>query len=202
MSGRCFIFGALDVDRLIERPGEGDLVIAADRGYEVAAGMGIAPDIVVGDFDSMDEIPEGAEVVRLQVRKDDTDLEHAVGIAMERGYTDFAVYGAVGGELDHTLGNISVAEMIADRGGRSVFYGSDRAFRVIRNGSVTLPARESGRAAVISLSDISRGVSIRGLSYEAEDIDLPRATTRGIGNLFIGKEAFISVMEGTLLIVY
>ena len=202
MTGRCFIFGALEVRTLRERPDEGDFVIAADRGWQTAMSLGIVPDLAVGDFDSLGVSPEGVPTVRLQVRKDDTDLEHAVNIALERGYTDFVVYGAVGGALDHTLGNIAVAEMIADRGGRSVFRGEQGSFSVIRGGSLTLPARDSGRAAVISLSEISRGVSISGLSYEADGIDLPRATTRGIGNSFIGKEAGISVADGTLLVIF
>ena len=199
---RCFIFGALPVDTLPEMPQEGDLVIAADRGYDVALSHGIAPDLVVGDFDSLGAVPQHDHVIRLNVRKDDTDLEHAVNIAAEKGCTDYVVYGAVGGALDHTLGNIAVAEMIAKRGGRAVFYGDESSFTVIRNGSVRLPVRDSGRASVFSLSELSRGVTIQGLSYEVENFDLPRATTRGVGNLFIGAPAEVSVTDGTLLIVW
>ncbi len=199
---RCFIFGALPVDRLPERPQEGDLVIAADRGYAVTRSLGITPDLIVGDFDSLGEAPPHSNVICLNVRKDDTDLEHAVNVALEHGYNDFVVYGAVGGQLDHTLGNVAVAERIADRGGRAVFYGAEHSFTVIRNASFRLKAREEGRVSVFSLRDVSQGVAVRGLSYEAEYIDLPRATTRGVGNLFVGRDAEISVKDGTLLIVW
>lgn len=199
---RCFIFGALQTDELYERPDEGDLVIAADRGYLVARSQWIEPDLVIGDFDSLGDQPDHPAVIRLNVRKDDTDLEHAVNVALERGYLSFIVYGAAGGQIDHTLGNIAVAEMIADRGGKSVFYGAESCFTVIRGGSFSLPAKSGGRVSVFSLTEISRGVTIRGLSYEAEAIDLPRAGTRGVGNLFIGEPAEISVADGTLLIVW
>lgn len=201
-AGRCVIFAALPVSALPEPPRKGDLVIAADRGYEVCARMGITPDLIVGDFDSLGYVPEGGEVIRLNVRKDDTDLEHAVRLALDRGCTDFVVYGAVGGQLDHTLGNIAVAEMIADGGGRATFYGDDCGLTVIRNASVKLPARSRGRVSVYSLNEIAHGVTIRGLSYEVEGVDLPRASTRGVGNLFIGQEAHISVSSGVLLIVW
>jgi thiamine pyrophosphokinase len=199
---RCFIFGALEVDRLSERPADGDCVIAADRGYDIALSLGIAPDLVVGDFDSRGSAPPGDNVVVLNIRKDDTDLEHAARIALERGYRDFVVYGAVGGALDHTMGNVAVAELIAKSGGRSVFYGDGLALTVICGGEYTLPARERGRVSVISLDGISRGVSIGGLSYELSGADLYRAFTLGVGNLFIGEQADISVTDGTLLIIW
>ena len=202
MKERCFVFGALPMDSIPEYPNEGDLVVAADRGYNVARSLGIKPGLLVGDFDSLGEIPQHDHVIRLKVRKDDTDLEHAVKVAMEYGYTDFIVYGAAGGMPDHTIGNIAVAEMIADKGCKSLFYGPASGFTVIRDGAFRLPVRAEGRVGVFSLREISHGVTIRGLSYEAEDIDLPRATTRGVGNVFIGKKAEVSVRDGTLLIVW
>ena len=199
---RCFIFGALDVCGIKDRPADGDLVIAADKGYQIAISNGFTPHIVVGDFDSLGTIPDTENLIRLNVRKDDTDLEHAVRIALEKGYDDFVVYGAVGGKLDHTLGNIAVAEYIAQSGGKSIFFGDDSSFTVIRNSEIVLPARRGGRISVMSLSDISHGVSISGLSYEVDTIDMKRATTLGVSNAFIGKESRISVKGGTLLIVF
>ena len=185
-----------------EKPSEGDLVIAADKGYDVALSLGITPDIAVGDFDSLGHIPDAPEVISLEVRKDDTDVEHAVNVAMGRGYSDFVVYGAVGGQLDHTLGNIAVAERIANKGGRAVFYGDESSFTVIRNATFKPGRHSSGRVTVTSLSDVSGGVSIRGLSYEVGYFDLPRATTRGVGNSFVGRSAEITVRDGTLLVVW
>ena len=199
---RCFIFGALPVKRLPVTPEKGDLIIAADRGYAVAAEWGLTPDITVGDFDSLGSVPEAENLIRLNVRKDDTDLEHAVMLALEKGCDDFVVYGAVGGLLDHTLGNIAIAERIALEGGKSLFIGDDCCFTVIRGGAYELPVYEAGRVSVLSLSDVSHGVTITGLSYTADGIALYRATPRAVSNEFIGKPARISVEDGTLLILY
>lgn len=199
---RCFIFGALPVDELPVQPTADDLIIAADNGYAVALSHGLTPDITVGDFDSLGEAPDTENLIRLNVRKDDTDLEHAVNLALEKGCDDFIVYGAVGGKLDHTLGNIAVAEMIALSGGKSLFYGDDSSFTVIRNTSFAPPVREAGRISVFSLSEVSHGVNISGLSYEAADLDLFRAVARGVSNAFIGKPSRISVADGTLLVVF
>ena len=199
---RCIIFGALPVETIPFAITADDLIIAADNGYAVARSLGLTPDLVVGDFDSLGMIPEEDNIITLDVRKDDTDLEHAVCVALERGCDAFLIFGAVGGKLDHTLGNIAVAERIALAGGRSLFIGADSSFTVIHNAALELPAVFSGRLSVLSLSDLSRGVSISGLSFDADAIELPRAVTRGVSNAFIGRPARISVADGTLLVVF
>lgn len=199
---RCIIFGALPVEKLTVQPTPDDLIIAADNGYAVAQSLGITPDITVGDFDSLGSVPDADNLIKLDVRKNDTDLDHAVTVALEKGCDDFVIYGAVGGKLDHTLGNIAVAERIALAGAKSLFIGGDSSFTVIRSASFELPARESGRLSVFSLSEVSRGVEISGLAYEVTDFELSRTVTRGVSNAFIGKPSRISVSDGTLLIVF
>ncbi len=70
---RCFIFAAGSFYGLRERPVPGDLVIAADAGYRICRGEGIVPDLLLGDFDSMEPPAGFAQVRRLPVEKDDTD---------------------------------------------------------------------------------------------------------------------------------
>ena len=199
---RCFIFGALPVEYMPEKPADGDLVIAADKGYDTAISLGITPDITVGDFDSRGCAPDVENLVRLNVRKDDTDVGHAVELGFERGYTDFVVYGAVGGLLDHTVANIAIAHDIALRGGRGLFIGEDQSFTVICGGSLSFQPRNDGRISVFSVGGTARGVTVSGLSYEVSDIELPCSSHLGVSNSFVGTKAEISVTDGCLLIVY
>ena len=198
---RCFIFGALPVAALSEKPQDGDLIIAADKGYDVALSLSLTPDLVVGDFDSRGEAPEVENLVRLQVRKDDTDVGHAVELGFARGYRDFVVYGAVGGWLDHTVANVVIAHDVARRGGRALFIGDDCRFAVIHNDTVFFDPRDDGRISVFALGGTAKGVTIRGLSYELTDYDLPCASHLGVSNAFIGQPSRISVGDGDLLII-
>ena len=198
---RCFIFGALPVSKLSEKPAEGDLIIAADKGYDVALHLGLTPDIVVGDFDSRGEAPDVDNLVTLQVRKDDTDVGHAVELGFARGCDDFVVYGAVGGLLDHTLANVAIAHDIARRGGHALFIGEDSAFTVLHNSAIAFAARDGGRISVFALGGTAHGVTIHGLSYELNAYDLPCTAHLGVSNAFIGKPSRISVADGDLLIV-
>lgn len=199
---RCFIFGALPVDTLPLRPDSGDYIIAADRGYETVLLLGLNPDVTVGDFDSLGTVPDVENLVKLPVRKDDTDVGHAVEMGFEKGFTDFIVYGAVGGLLDHTFANVAIAHDIATRGGRSLFIGEEYSFTVLHNAELNLPPRKDGRISVFALGGTAYGVQIEGLSYEVKDFTLPCTSHIGVSNAFIGKPSRIAVENGFLLVTY
>ena len=104
---RCFIFAAGTYYGLRERPQTGDLVLAADAGYLACRQAGITPDLLLGDFDSMDQPADFDHVCRVPVEKDDTDTMLAVKTGLEQGCGEFYIYGGTGGRrLDHTLANL------------------------------------------------------------------------------------------------
>ena len=199
---RCFIFGALKVSRLPIKPASGDFIIAADQGYDNMLSLGLVPDLVVGDFDSLGKIPDRENVITLPVRKDMTDVGYAVEKGFERGCREFILYGAVGGALDHTFANVAIAHDIARRGARALLIGEEYSFTVLHDSSITFHARQSGRISVFALGGLAEGVTIRGLSYEVEDFDVACTDHIGVSNAFIGKEAEISVRKGDLLVVW
>ena len=85
MEKRCWIVGAGDFCARGWSPKSGDLVIAADGGQGALSRLRARADIVVGDFDSLREAPNGGEVVRLPAEKDDTDMVAALRLALARG---------------------------------------------------------------------------------------------------------------------
>ncbi len=197
---RCFIFAALNTENLIEKPTENDLVIACDKGLLNSDRLGIKPDIIIGDFDSLGFTPKGENVVLLPVRKDDTDVGYAIKYALASGYKEFIVYGAVGGSLDHTLANIQLGSYIAENGGRGVFYGKDGNVTVIKNSAAHFK-NAIGRVSVLSISDKSEGVTLKGLDYPLNNATLLSSFPLGLGNAFLG-DAEISVKNGTLAIIW
>ena len=113
---RCFIFAAGTFYGLRERPAEEDLVIAADAGYRACQEAGVTPLLLMGDFDSMDQPADFANVHRVPVEKDDTDTMLAVKAGLEQGCTEFHLYGGTGGRrLDHTLGNLQTLPYLRRR---------------------------------------------------------------------------------------
>lgn len=114
--GICYIVGAGDWFDMDFRPAKNDFVIAADAGLRYLEQVGIPADLVIGDFDTLEEIPTGANVVRLSCEKDDTDMLAAVREGIKAGYKEFHIYGGTGGRIDHTLANLQVLAYLAGNG--------------------------------------------------------------------------------------
>ena len=195
----CVIFCAGEFHDLAE-PLSG-LCIAADGGLVHLQRLGVSPDVILGDFDSLGYVPQDSKV--FPVEKDDTDAMLAVRHGLELGCTRFVLYGALEGpRLDHTVANFQTLQFLADRGAQGYLVGKDTVVTVIKNGSLTLPALDDGIVSVFCMGEDARGLTIRGLQYELENGILTAGFPLGVSNHFVGKEATVSVEAGSLLIFY
>ena len=128
MSGRCIMMCAGKYHPMEIRIRPDDFVIAVDGGVSRLRQQGIRPDFLLGDFDSL--APEDADIVakyremgdpsflQLPVEKDDTDTMAAAKLGIEKGYTEFLIYGGLGARLDHTMANIQTLAWILRHGGQ------------------------------------------------------------------------------------
>ena len=194
---KCVIFCAGAFHGLME-PVEG-ITIAADGGLTHMEQLGLTPDVILGDFDSLGYIPQKASV--FPVEKDDTDAMLAVRRGLELGCDRFVLYGALEGpRLDHTVANFQTLQFLADRGAQGYLVGKDTVVTVIKNGTITLPARQEGIVSVFCMGKDAHGVTIAGLQYPLENATLTTGFPLGVSNHFIGKDAEISVEDGSLLV--
>ena len=197
---RCVIFCAGGFGGLMEPLREGDFVIAADGGVKHVESLGIRPDIILGDFDSLGYAPEGAEVY--PVEKDDTDAMLAARRGLEKGCREFLFYGSLDGpRLDHTVANLQMLRFLADSGATGRLLGLRQQVTLLRNGKLTLPPRGTGDISLFAFGGEARGVTIKGLKYELEKGELTPSFPLGVSNSFVGKSAEISVDDGDILIV-
>lgn len=183
-------------------------VVVADGGLKFLLKNGMLPDFFVGDLDSVElegalkdilkDIPK--EIV--PVEKDDTDMALAVAKAYEKGYRNILLYGGCGGaRISHTFANIQMMSFYAKKGCSLQMLGDGVRLEILHNASKTLSAAMKGSISVICLSDIAEGVTIQGLKYEYTGA-LTSDRTLGVSNSFVGKDAMVSVENGTLLLVY
>lgn len=196
----CYIFAALETKTLPYIPNKEDYVIAADKGLDNLKKIGIKPDVIIGDFDSLGFVPSGENIKRLPVEKDDTDVGFAVNYAFELGYKEFVIYGAIGGLLDHTVANLQLSAYISSKGGKSVFVGENVFVTSITNDTLKI-SNGKGRLSVFALSDKAEGVFLSGLKYPLENAVIENTFPIGVSNEFTDKSAKITVKNGTLLIV-
>ena len=200
---KCIIFGSVETDFFNDIINDEDFVIAADGGLKNAKKHNITPDLIVGDFDSLDYIPSGDNVIIHPEIKDETDTILAVDIAFDKGYNDFIIYGCLGGNrLDHTYASIQTASYIAEKGGTVVFKSQENFMTVLKNRAIHFNEDCEGYISVFSFSEEATGVTEKGLFYELDKGKLTCDYPLGVSNRFINEKSFVSVENGKLCILW
>ena len=196
----CIIFCAGGFDGLLEEPTDNDYIIAADGGYRHAQALGITPHAILGDFDSLGFVPEGAEV--FPVEKDDTDAMLAVRHGLEKGCKTFYIYGGMEGDrADHTVANLQTLLYLEEHGAFGFLVGKQQIATVVKDDTLFIPAGKH-TVSVFAMGGEAKGVTIRGLQYEVENVTLSPGFPLGVSNHGLGVEATISVEKGALLVIY
>lgn len=200
---RCFIFAAGTFYGLRRKPEEPeDLVIAADAGYRTCRELGIVPDLLLGDFDSMEQPEDFANIHRSPAEKDDTDTMLAVKTGLEQGCGEFYLYGGTGGRrLDHTLANLQTLLYLRRRGARGYLYDNDFVWTVIENETIRVDKTvEWGLLSVFCLGDRARGVTETGVQYPLQGAELTAEFPLGVSNHILEPVAMVGVETGALAV--
>ena len=197
----CIIFCAAEFHGLVAPLAEDDYIIAADGGLAHVKALGISPQCILGDFDSLGYVPEDSTV--FPVEKDDTDAMLAVRRGLELGYKEFYLYGSLDGKrLDHTVANFQTLQFLCDHGAHGYLIGKDYMVTALKDGSLRFPASCTGIFSVFCMGSDAKGVSILGGQYEAENATLSAGFPLGVSNHFVGKEVTVSTEDGSLLILW
>jgi len=204
---RCVIFGGgdvLDYSAVNSQLRSDDFIICADSGYRHCEVMGIRPNLLMGDFDSIDRIPEGIHTIQHNPEKDYTDstlaAEHALGL----GATEILFVGMTGSRLDHSLGNLQLMAHCSRRANCRMSDGKTDVYTMYANGGIIrkfIAPRAGCCFSVLALSQVCEGVNIRGAKYALDDYSLAFDYPRAISNEFMGGDAEISLTHGVLLVV-
>lgn len=185
----------------------GDHLIGADGGTRHMLALGLMPDAVVGDLDSLEPetvaklIVQGVDVERYPIAKDQTDLELAIERGLRAGASEILLLGALGGRLDQTLANLLILAQRNWPVPLRLAEGSQLA-QVLRTGeTLMLHAAPGSTVSAIPLSAIVTGITYTGLEYPLQDATLSIGSTRGVSNVVASSPATITIDEGVLLVV-
>ena len=200
---RCIIFSAGTFYGLQRRPSPDDYVIAADAGYLACLVAGVTPDLLLGDFDSLERPKDFPNDIKTApAEKDDTDTMLAVRAGLEAGCDTFYFYGATGGKrLDHTIANFQTLLWLRKQGARGYIYEEGYIWTVIENESLAITrAAENAVVSVFCIGEDARGVTLEGLGYKLEDAILTADRPIGVSNRMESSKAKITVSDGALLV--
>lgn len=184
-----------------------DLIICADGGSRHARALGLTPDALVGDLDSIgEEELAGAEagdttIVRHQRDKDETDLELALNQALEQDPAFIVIVGALGGRLDHTLGNIALlADPRLIRRRCSLDDGVERV--VLCRARTEINGAPGDLVSLVPWGGPAEGVRTDGLRWALRGETLLPERSRGISNEMLGDSARVFVEYGSVLVIH
>lgn len=186
-----------------------DIVVCADGGASNALKMGLLPDVVIGDMDSIkfgvkEKIREKSQKTRYistSPQKDESDTQLAVEYAMGlRGIKKIMITGAVGDRIDHTLANIILLSSpgLEDIDVRILTDNSDMF--IVRK-PVVISGVPGKTITLLSLSPYTYFTGTRGLKYELKEEKLDFSPVRGLSNEFVDKKVKLDIREGTLLVI-
>lgn len=203
----CALVGAVDFNaehfKAQRDAGAFDFVIAVDAGFAHLDAIGVAPDMAVGDFDSLGYVPQCRRVSLHPSKKDKSDMELAFEKAVSWSHDEVVVYGGLAKRLDHTIANLQLFAKFSERGVQVTGIGDTFAVRLLTGPDVfELPDIAAGTVSVLSANDTAKGVIETGMLYSLDDEDLTNRTSRGVSNELTEEPARVAVEEGTLYVFY
>jgi thiamine pyrophosphokinase len=184
-----------------------DVIIAADGGARHALALGVIPNAIIGDFDSLSEAEVrvfsdmGVHMFRFPAAKDETDLELALAHAVRVGHSPISIIGANGGRLDQAIGNISLlsdpeyidCDIRIDDGVTEAFFVTAKS---------SIQGKPGDTVSLIPWGNPAEGVSTDGLVYPLNRETLLPYRTRSISNQMLAETAKVSLKRGLLLCVH
>ncbi|MFA6624168.1 MAG: thiamine diphosphokinase [Bacilli bacterium] len=204
---KAIIVGAssLNDTSILKKLNEDYYSIACDGGYYHFLKEKIEPDVLVGDFDTLDEkeIKNPGRVFRLNPVKDDTDVFWSIKYLLEQGFKSIDFYGCLGLKIEHTIGNIQLLSYLCDKGIKARMFTPelDNYLLMLKDSQLTLDKSCKGKLSVFSYSEKCEAVSLINLKYPLDKVVLTDNVPLGVSNEFIGRESIIKVEKGKLLLV-
>lgn len=174
-----------------------DLLIGVDGGTEYIIKLGQKPDLIIGDMDSLDSIPDKVRVIRKN-DQDHTDMELALSYCRENEVQEVMMVGFLGRRLDHMIANIM--NLAKNNIKIKIIEGNQELFIVKE--TVEIQGKVGDLVSLIPLLGDCSGVRTNGLRWGLQGRILQVGRSLGVSNVMLGNEARISLKSGCLLVIH
>ncbi len=177
------------------------VLICADKGYLYARNLGLKPNFILGDFDSLGFIPDGAETYPTD--KDKSDLELAIDKAISLKASEVDLYFCLGGQTDHELFNLFLLKKCKENGLKARIITQTQVIELINysdNHSV-FKCRENGRVSLVPYSDEVVFLASDGLKYDLKGVVSSRGKTLTLSNQALSSTFIVEIKSGEVLLI-
>lgn len=184
-----------------------DYIVCADGGANHSYNMGIIPDYIIGDLDSIySEIIEfyklkDVKFEKFPSKKDETDTEICVYLASKLNAKEIDFIGALGGRLDHMIANINLLYYVRNKGIYTKIISEYEDIHIAINEEITINGNIGDTISVIPLNGDAKGVTLENLEYPLNNYDMKFYLPLGISNVMLDEKCSVKVEQGSLIIV-
>lgn len=184
-----------------------DYIICADGGANHIYNMGLKPDYIIGDLDSVDnDIVEhyqklGVKFEKFPAKKDETDTELCVYLAKTLNATKIDFLAALGGRIDHTITNINLLYYIKQMGIIPRIISSKEEIYIAIDEEISIIGNKGDLISVIPIKEDARGVTLKNLEYPLNNYYMRYGVPIGMSNVMVSNECKVKVEKGNLIVI-
>jgi len=207
---RTFIFVNGNIDNYMtvqEAIDTNDLIVAVDGGYSHLKKLGIIPDVLIGDMDSIspEELTnletQEVDIIRYPAEKDETDLELALDYVIRYGFDHIIIVAAFGGRLDQALTNLFLITDSRFKGKKIEFFDGTELVYII-DAQIEFTGKIGDRVSLIPVLGQADGIYTAGLKFQLDNETLFPEKSRGISNEIVSENVKITIKSGRLLCIH
>ena len=185
-----------------------EYIICADGGAKHAGALNLIPNLITGDFDSIDQetlekfLAAGSQIKQYPTEKDEVDTELALIEAIKLNPSEILLMGVVGDRLDHTLANIQLLVLPVLQGIDCCIISDWHIISLITPDSPAVIEGEPGDLlSLLPLTQAVCGVVSQGLKWNLQDSNFKFGHPFGISNVLLGNIAEVRIEEGIMLLI-
>lgn len=185
---------------------DADYIICCDGGANIAYEYDFVPDLIIGDFDSINDKAleyfksKNIEIWQFPSEKDKTDTQIAVEYVVSKGFDEVVMLSCIGSRIDHVLGNISLLYYLTKNEVKAIMMDNNNVVMMIKD-SIRIFGKKGRLISLLPYTPVVKGIKTKGLYYPLDDDVMEFGNPFGISNVIIEDEAIITVKEGFLLVI-
>lgn len=184
-----------------------DYIICADGGLNKVKKLELIPNLIVGDFDSVDKdlldsfLVLNIETIKFPPEKDYTDMELAIDIAVKKGCDHITLLSATGTRLDHTLANIMLIEKYYNKGIKVEIVDNHNIIKLISDNTDFYVHKVNEHfVSIVPISKKLIGLTLEGFKYPLNDVEVKRGEALLISNEITNENGRIVLKKGTAIL--
>lgn len=206
---RALIFGGADIKdySFCQKYIENSYIVCCDAGMRHAKKLGITPNVIVGDFDSVNSDVleyfknQNLDIKQYPCKKDETDMELGLDEAINAGCDEIIITAGIGSRMDHTLANLQLLFNLLTKGIKAKIVNENNEVWLIDKKTV-IEGKAGDIVSLVPMTQEVKGVTTTGLEYPLNDDTLFFGSRLlAVSNVMLSEKAEVEIKSGYLYVM-